>query len=94
MHSDAARTVPRQDVCLSVCHKLVFCLNGYYPHFFRSWVAVASEPVEKWDGSTASASPPLSSLLPSPLLLFPSPFLSSPLPSPPLPLEVGPLKSS
>ena len=39
MHSDAARTVPRQDVCLSVCHKLVFCLNGYtYPHFFRSWV--------------------------------------------------------
>jgi len=50
--------------------------------------AVASEPVEKWDGSTASASP----LLPSPLLLF----LPLPLPcaSPPLPLEVGPLKSS
>jgi len=41
--------------------------------------AVASEPVEKWDGSTASTSPSI----PSPLLLFPSPFLSSPLPPSP-----------
>ena len=60
--------------------------------FRAEFGAVASEPVEKWDGSTASASPPLSSL---PLSSsFPPP--SSPLPSPslPLPLEVGPLKSS
>jgi len=40
-------------------------------------LSVASEPVEKWDGSTASAS------LPSPPPLFP--FLSYPLPSPSLP---------
>ena len=59
--------------------------------------AVASEPVEKWDGSTASASPPLPSLPLSSSFPPPSSPLPSPPPSPPfppLPLEVGPLKSS
>ena len=63
----------------------------------RAPQTVASEPVEKWDGSTASASPPLPSLpFPSPPLSLPLPLLSHPfpLPFPPLPLEVGPLKSS
>ena len=51
--------------------------------------ALASEPVEKWDGSTASASPPLSSLplsssFPPPSSPLPSPSPSAPLPSPPL----------
>ena len=64
----------------------------------KSVCSVASEPIEKWDGSTASASPPLPSP-PSALPLsssFPPPSspLRSPSPSPPFPLEVGPLKSS
>ena len=32
-----------------------------YQGFFYHFYSVASEPVEKWDGSTASASPPLPS---------------------------------
>jgi len=54
---------------------LFFIGNVYYAVTF----SVASEPVEKWDGSTASASPPPS--VPTP-----------PLPSAPLPCrEAAPL---
>ena len=51
--------------------------------FRAEFGAVASEPVEKWDGSTASASPPLPSPpFPSPPLSLPLPLLSPPLPFP------------
>ena len=51
-----------------------------------SW-PLASEPVQKWDGSPP---PPF----PSPPISLPFLSPSPPLPFHPLPLEVGPLKSS